>query len=447
MKKSLLALATALAVVSTAHADVVTVKFSELGYTNAAEINSIDLNSYINISLAKGSNTNAPKYYTTGSAIRFYGGNTMTVSVKGEFEITDISFTTGTGSYVWNSESTSSPAGFNPSTNTWKGNSNSVTLTQGGSTGHVRLESITVTYAPLAEDAVLAPIITQVNGESTATFTLESATEGASIYYTLNGNEPTEESALYTEPVEFTGSVLVKAVAYKDGKYSNVASSTLTAPAYLYSLKEILELESGVSLVLHADMTAIYQNGANLYITDGESNMLVYGGNTTYAPGQKFSKLTGKYSPYNNQPEVTGATLVEAEGEGVIPEPKKVLLKDLTSDNVLEYVIIKNADLTNINGKRASLTQDGTDFQLYNTFNLEWAEDSNLDVTGFVTQNFNNVQISPVSIEKNNDNTGVNTIAADTVATYYNLQGVKVANPEKGMYIVVKGNKATKVTF
>lgn len=33
----------------------------------------------------------------------------------------------------------------------------------------------------------------------------------------------------------------------------------------------------------------------------------------------------------------------------------------------------------------------------------------------------------------------------DATAVYYNLQGVRVANPEKGMYIMVKGNKSMKV--
>lgn len=41
---------------------------------------------------------------------------------------------------------------------------------------------------------------------------------------------------------------------------------------------------------------------------------------------------------------------------------------------------------------------------------------------------------------------GVSTISVDnTAAKYFNLQGVQVANPENGLYIVVKGNKATKV--
>lgn len=41
---------------------------------------------------------------------------------------------------------------------------------------------------------------------------------------------------------------------------------------------------------------------------------------------------------------------------------------------------------------------------------------------------------------------GVNAIEADNAtAVYYNLQGVRVAQPENGLYIVVKNNKAVKV--
>lgn len=45
------------------------------------------------------------------------------------------------------------------------------------------------------------------------------------------------------------------------------------------------------------------------------------------------------------------------------------------------------------------------------------------------------------------DASGVNEVVADSDATpvYYNMQGVRVANPESGLFIEVKGNKATKV--
>lgn len=45
--------------------------------------------------------------------------------------------------------------------------------------------------------------------------------------------------------------------------------------------------------------------------------------------------------------------------------------------------------------------------------------------------------------------TGVANIAIDenAPAVYYNLQGVRVENPENGLYIVVKGDKSQKVVF
>lgn len=48
------------------------------------------------------------------------------------------------------------------------------------------------------------------------------------------------------------------------------------------------------------------------------------------------------------------------------------------------------------------------------------------------------------------DGAGVNDITVDDVdapEVYYNLQGIKVANPEKGLFIKVKGNKSTKVVL
>ena len=44
------------------------------------------------------------------------------------------------------------------------------------------------------------------------------------------------------------------------------------------------------------------------------------------------------------------------------------------------------------------------------------------------------------------DPSGIGTINADENATYYNIQGVKVTNPTKGIYIKVNNNTVTKVT-
>ena len=53
-----------------------------------------------------------------------------------------------------------------------------------------------------------------------------------------------------------------------------------------------------------------------------------------------------------------------------------------------------------------------------------------------------------VRISKKDDLSGIENInAADAEVEYYNLQGVRVANPTTGVYIRVQGNKATKVSI
>ena len=65
---------------------------------------------------------------------------------------------------------------------------------------------------------------------SSTTVTISCATDGAEIYYTLDGSIPTETSEKYTEPLELTNTTTVKAIAIKDGYYvkSDVATKPFT---------------------------------------------------------------------------------------------------------------------------------------------------------------------------------------------------------------------------
>ena len=56
--------------------------------------------------------------------------------------------------------------------------------------------------------------------------------------------------------------------------------------------------------------------------------------------------------------------------------------------------------------------------------------------------------IDKITVNYESINTGVDDILSDDAnapVEYYNLQGVRVANPESGLYIRVQGKKATKV--
>lgn len=112
----------------------------ELGYENGVAVESIS-EEPVAIAFAKGENSNAPKYYNTGKAIRCYGGNTMTFTAT-DTNITSIELTFATGE---GTNAISADCG-EFDTDTWTGSSATVVLTIGGTTGHRRIASIKVSY-------------------------------------------------------------------------------------------------------------------------------------------------------------------------------------------------------------------------------------------------------------------------------------------------------------
>ncbi|MBR5854081.1 MAG: InlB B-repeat-containing protein [Paludibacteraceae bacterium] len=119
--------------------DAETVTFANSGYSNQQTISTVTLTN-ATITFAKGSNNNnAPKYYTTGAAIRCYGGNTFTVTSNNEITNISLSFATGEDS----NEITANVGTY--SNGVWTGSAKSITFTIAGSSGHRRIASISVT--------------------------------------------------------------------------------------------------------------------------------------------------------------------------------------------------------------------------------------------------------------------------------------------------------------
>ena len=89
---------------------------------------------------------------------------------------------------------------------------------------------------PEPEPVVVATPVINPNGgevEAGSTVTLTCATENATIHYTLVGTEPTAQSAKYEAPVAITKACTLKAVAVKEGNYtdSQVATAQFTVKA------------------------------------------------------------------------------------------------------------------------------------------------------------------------------------------------------------------------
>ena len=89
------------------------------------------------------------------------------------------------------------------------------------------------TRESIEQIAPVAPVIAPADGtefrSETCTVTIECETDGAEIYYTLNGAEPQKENAiLYTVPFAITGTTTIKAVAIGGPLKSEVVTATLT---------------------------------------------------------------------------------------------------------------------------------------------------------------------------------------------------------------------------
>ena len=117
---------------------VESVTFSEQGYSNQQAIESYEGTNFT-LTFDKGTNSNPPKYFTSGTAIRAYGGNTITATSSESMSKIVIGFGGSDGSNTISTDVGTYASG------TWTGSSDSVTFTIGGTTGNRRLASFTVT--------------------------------------------------------------------------------------------------------------------------------------------------------------------------------------------------------------------------------------------------------------------------------------------------------------
>ena len=118
--------------------------FSSL-YSNGNAVGTIAGTTNCSIVFDKGTNSNSPKYYSTGTAVRAYGGNTITVTAATGYSISSITITFGTGG---DGNSISASTGtYNDSTGAWSGtleNGASVVFTVSGTSGNRRISGIQI---------------------------------------------------------------------------------------------------------------------------------------------------------------------------------------------------------------------------------------------------------------------------------------------------------------
>lgn len=99
---------------------------ADQGYENAQDIASINFGSGFTATLDGGGNSNTPKYYTSGTALRMYGDNTMTITGS---SITKITFTLTGNENQTQLEANVGNYALEGTTGTWTGEADAVTFT------------------------------------------------------------------------------------------------------------------------------------------------------------------------------------------------------------------------------------------------------------------------------------------------------------------------------
>lgn len=155
--------------------------------------------------------------YANTSGMRFYKYNTLTFTAPEDYEIKSIVID---GTLKEDEEFY--PEGFDVTSKTWLGSSSTVTMSRpSNADSYATYSKFTITIG--LPSSIAAPTFSFESGAYATSLSVElsCATDGASIYYTIDGTTPNASSTPYTGPISVTTTTTIKAVAIKDGELSN----------------------------------------------------------------------------------------------------------------------------------------------------------------------------------------------------------------------------------
>lgn len=137
---------------------------------------------------------------------------------------------------------------------------------------------------------VLTPRITPIDRcfENTVKVTITTATAGATIYYTLDGSEPTTSSSKYTGPFYLNETTTVKAKAFKSGCNPSI------------STKVTFVKKEKVATPLISPNGGYYNGTINVSIKTGTTNATIYYTTNGSIPDKSSTIYAGPFSINTN---------------------------------------------------------------------------------------------------------------------------------------------------
>lgn len=246
------------------------------------------------------------------------------------------------------------------------------------------------------------------------TVNITCATAGATILYTINGDNPTTNGLVYSTPLSISTTTTVKAVAFLGTDTSFVNQAIYTFPTEVADIAAFKAANSSTNTIpyhITGDVTYVFHGGAYTYVKDASAGLMIFDQNTnnpvitnTYNEGDVISGgLYGTYTLYNQQVELipTMNPAASTQNTGTV-QPIVVTMADLLANyDMYDAQLITLENVTFANGFTGSnsttITQGENTMTLYKRFPLDTtlAAGTVTNVTGFAARYGNNVQIYP----------------------------------------------------
>ena len=239
--------------------------------------------------------------------------------------------------------------------------------------------TVNATFTELAH--VASPTFTPATGSyiQGQLVSIACTEPGATIYYTLDGTEPTIESTVYTGPFTVSTTTTVKALAVKEGMNNSdvvTATYTIIEPMTIAAAKALSNNEYAL-----VQGVVTFIDGRNVYVQDETAGIDLYLNSNTVPSTLALGDMVlgyGKKTVYNGLVELTSIAgnntnqFVILSNGNELPLAEKTIAEILADNqsgaNLLQStrVQIVNATIGTINtSSNTPITQDESTLNIY----------------------------------------------------------------------------------
>ena len=282
-----------------------------------------------------------------------------------------------------------------------------------------KVKAVTVKWNDLTADSRTLDIYGSHTAYTAPSELYAEATAGTKIGTLAKG----ETTLTLTDSYEFVGMRSTNGAIYLDNveiTWVTEGGDTPNPPVSDGALAKWLEAKPATDTPLDAALTVVYQNGKDLWVTEGDAWALVYGELTqTYTNGDVIpAPVTGKYEEYNGMPEfIPVATTFGTAAAGTPVVAAAVEISSITAADAARYVRLEGvsiaADTESTDGLNFIASDGTSQITLRNRYSktVTVPVTESATVYGFVGVFNDAVQIYPVIIENDGPDVPVNPTA------------------------------------